>query len=90
MLENRLLQIYLDEYHGDEAWYNLLAARNIKPDDYPDAVSEIKAVMTTNVSDVEEWMDTKIGAFDGMSANQVIELGENGIIALKAAVMRFP
>ena len=50
MLKNRLLQLYLDEYHGDEAWYNLLAARNIRPDDYPDAVSEIKAVMTSNVS----------------------------------------
>jgi len=90
MLENKLLQIYLDEYHGEEAWYHLLAVIDISPNDYPDSVSEIKAIMTRNVPDVEKWMDTKIGAFDGMSANQVINLGEEGITAVKAAIMRFP
>jgi hypothetical protein len=90
MLENEHLRIYVDTYPGDEAWYNLLAAFDIKEGDHPDSISEIIALMKNHSNNVEKWMNSQSGLFDGLSANQVLKFGEEGITAVKAAVMRMP
>ena len=64
--------------------------QKIHQGDYPDAISEIRALMKNHINNVEQWMNSHLGLFDGMSANQVLNLGEEGLTAVKSAVMRMP
>jgi len=85
---NDTINIYIDEYPGDEEWKDFVSVYNVLP--AGDASEEIKSILAKKVRDVEHWMDLNLGGLGGASANEVLELGEDGIKALRVAVMRMP
>ena len=85
---NDTIKAYIEEYPGDEEWLEFVSVYNI--DAIKDPYEEIKAILAKKVQDVEHWMDLKLGGLGGDSANEVIKMGEDGLKALRVAVMRMP
>ncbi len=87
---NEMIEFYIDEYPGDQRWNRFLSVYNDENLHFESPIDEIKLILSKTVGDPELWMKSEIPALGNTSANEILKLGANGIIALRHAILRMP
>jgi len=87
---NDTLRTYIKEYSGDKDWNDFVSVYEIERDSTMTDTDEIFLVLEKKTKNLENWLRAKLGGLGGASANEVLEMGEDGITAMREAIMRMP